>query len=48
MELLVKHELIYGQLMDISEPHLIERYNKAAIEVYEPQRLEMARSDDAR
>lgn len=29
MELLVKHELIYGQLMDISEPHLIERYNMA-------------------
>ena len=29
MELLVKHELIYGQLMDITEPHLVERYNKA-------------------
>lgn len=29
MKLLVKHELIYGQLMDITEPHLVERYNKA-------------------
>ncbi|MEX3011936.1 DUF6638 family protein [Hoeflea sp. TYP-13] len=29
MELLVKHDLIYGQLMEVIEPHLIERYNKA-------------------
>ena len=33
MELLVKHELIYGQLMDITEPHLIERYNQALVGV---------------
>ena len=31
MKLLVKHELIYGQLMEITEPHLVERYNKALL-----------------
>ncbi len=29
MKLLRDSELIYGRLMEISEPHLIERYNKA-------------------
>ncbi len=29
MKLLVKHDLIFGQLLEITEPHLVERYNKA-------------------
>ena len=29
MDLLRDHELIYGRLLPIEEPHLIERYNKA-------------------
>ena len=29
MELLLETELIYGRLLQIDEPHLIERYNKA-------------------
>jgi hypothetical protein len=29
MKLLVDNELIYGRLLPISEPHLVERYNKA-------------------
>jgi hypothetical protein len=29
MKLLADNELIYGPLLAISEPHLIERYNKA-------------------
>jgi hypothetical protein len=29
MQRLIDNKLIYGQLLEISEPHLIERYNKA-------------------
>ena len=29
MNLLRDNELIYGRLLPISEPHLVERYNKA-------------------
>ncbi|WP_419906117.1 DUF6638 family protein [Hoeflea sp.] len=29
MELLAEHDLINGQLLEIAEPHLIERYNRA-------------------
>ncbi|MDA4847382.1 DUF6638 family protein [Hoeflea poritis] len=29
MELLAEHDLIFGQLLDVTEPHLIERYNRA-------------------
>ncbi len=29
MDLLLRNELIYGRLLPIEEPHLIERYNKA-------------------
>lgn len=29
MKLLVKNELIFGQLLEITEPHLVERYSKA-------------------
>ena len=29
MDLLYENELIYGKLLPVSEPHLIERYNKA-------------------
>ncbi|WP_136660199.1 DUF6638 family protein [Nitratireductor sp. XY-223] len=29
MELLAEHDLIYGQLLEVTEPHLIERYNRA-------------------
>jgi hypothetical protein len=29
MDLLYDNELIYGRLLIIEEPHLIERYNKA-------------------
>ncbi|MEM6462297.1 MAG: DUF6638 family protein [Pseudomonadota bacterium] len=29
MSLLVEHDLIFGQMMEIAEPHLIGRYNKA-------------------
>lgn len=31
MERLVAHDLIFGRLLEISEPHLVERYNKALI-----------------
>src|SRR4249919_1526916 len=31
MDLLRDNELIYGRLLPISEPHLIERYNKALV-----------------
>ncbi|MFZ1813555.1 MAG: DUF6638 family protein [Rhizobiaceae bacterium] len=29
MQRLIENRLIYGQLLEVSEPHLIERYNKA-------------------
>lgn len=29
MKRLLEAELIYGRLLDISEPHLVARYNKA-------------------
>ena len=29
MKRLLEAELIYGRLLDISEPHLVSRYNKA-------------------
>ena len=29
MERLVENDLIFGRLLEVSEPHLIERYNKA-------------------
>jgi hypothetical protein len=29
MKRLVDNELIYGRLLPVSEPHLVERYNKA-------------------
>lgn len=29
MDRLVEHKLIFGRLMEVSEPHLLERYNKA-------------------
>lgn len=29
MQRLIENKLIYGQLMEVAEPHLVERYNKA-------------------
>ena len=31
MDLLRENELIYGRLLTVSEPHLVERYNKALV-----------------
>ena len=31
MDLLRDNELIYGRLLTVEEPHLIERYNKALV-----------------
>ncbi len=40
MDLLYENELIYGRLLTIEEPHLIERYNKALVSFGEkPTRL---------
>ena len=33
MDLLRDNELIYGRLLPVDEPHLIERYNKALVGV---------------
>jgi hypothetical protein len=31
MKRLIEHDLIYGQLLEVAEPHLVERYNRALL-----------------
>ena len=38
MDLLRDNELIYGRLLPVDEPHLIERYNKALVGVWAASR----------
>lgn len=42
MKRLLEAELIYGRLLDVSEPHLVERYNKA-LEAFGLPRTNLAR-----
>ena len=42
-DLLRDNELIYGRLLPVSEPHLIERYNKALVAFgLQPTKLDLA------
>ena len=44
MDLLRDNELIYGRLLPVDEPHLIERYNKALVAFgLKPTKLEILR-----